>query len=152
MTISQADAIEGVLDAVRDKLEQSASNGELREVSSIVDGDSLGYTPETPVIWIMSADASVDHDRSLRETWTLPLVLVTIVQMNVEAAVHRRKAIRLTSIAQSLLVEDRNLCLDYVQDVQKSSLAFRSQRGPDREHGLYAAAGTVNVILNILEE
>lgn len=150
--IKQSDAIEQVLDKIHQTFLKAMETGSgLQGVKSVIDGDSLHYTPQTPALWVMPSEASCEHDRgAIRETWTLPVTIVGVVAMT-RPEHHRRQAIDIVSEAMSLIVKNRRLGLSFVHDVVKTGLAFRPARSPDRSKGLYAVAGTVKITLNIRE-
>lgn len=151
-TVRQEDAITGVLERVPQILEEAVAIGSgLKDVRTIVRGDSLNFSPDTPALWVFPGEASCDHERrAIGETWVIPIVLVAVVNMT-KPQEHVPRAIRIVSEAMGLIVKDRRLGLNYVQDVVKTGMVFRAQRSPDQRTGLYAASGNLRVTLNIRE-
>lgn len=151
-SIRQEDAITGVLARIPEILEEAVAIGSgLQDVRSIVRGDSLNFNPDTPALWVFPGEARCDHERrAIGETWHIPVTLVAVVLMT-KPQEHVPRAVRIVSEAMRLIVKDRRIGLNYVQDVVKTGMVFRAQRSPDQRTGLYAASGNLKVTVNIRE-
>lgn len=145
---TQDEAVNTIVDRVMEIL-QSQSAG-LTDVDRFVSGDSaIGGNPATS-LWVMEDDCSVAHNQGLSETWTMNMTIVCVTA-GADPIERRRKCRKIVSRAMSVLVSDRRIGLDFVQDVKKVRVMFRPPSTPSKATGLDACAGVVEVVFKIIE-
>jgi hypothetical protein len=146
--ITQADAVEAVTARIMEILKERSSG--LDSVDRFISGDSaIGGNPAC-TLWVMEDECTVAHNQGLSETWDLMLSLVCVTTGE-NPTERRRKARSVISKAMSVLVSDRRLGLDFVQDVLKVRVMFRPPSAPTKAGGVDACAGVVRVVFKLIE-
>lgn len=146
------EAIDAVLDAIKGLLTTAQSTGELLEdVESIVIGERSRPRPDLPAIWVLSGVAQNQHTTAgLRETWLLPIDLVSVVQGD-EPEDARRLAGRLAARARTVVMSNsRRLGLAYVNDIVSTSFDAASEHEIDNQT-IYSAVAIVTARITIHE-
>lgn len=146
------EALDAVLDAIKDLLTDAIAEDHLLEgVESIVIGERSRPRPDMPAIWVLAGLAQNQHTTAgLRETWLLPIDLVSVVQGD-EPEDARRLAGRLAARARTVVMSSsRRLGLEYVNDIVSTSFEPASEHEIDNRT-IYSAAATVTARITIHE-
>ncbi len=147
LNVKQEDAIDQISDAVFRIIDGAAG---MIDVDAVVRGDRTeGPTPGR-TLWMFDDDARCIHRSGLTESWRLHIHLVAVVTGG-DVFERKRKATSIVSRAMSLLVEDRRIGLDFVQDVTKERMMFTPPRQAQNKL-LSAVAGVVQIVYNIREK
>lgn len=144
-------AIDDILTAL-----QTALAGELGEtrrladVETIVIGERSRPRPDLPALWVFGDIAVANHiTAGIAETWELPVTLVSIVQSDEPESAYRQAA-SIAARARSVVLKDRRLGLDFVNDVVSTRFEPSRETSIDNRT-IYSAAATVTVRFRIHE-
>ena len=152
--VTLADALDGILEAVRERLQAAAvPGGRLEEVKDVVRGDRARPQPRMPALWIVPEPAVVPNDTTpgLAESWQLPLRLAALVKDD-DPDEGARAAVRLAAEARSVALggSSRRLGLPYVNDIVSTRFDAAVRRG-GQNRNLHWADATVTVRFRIRE-
>ena len=145
------EAFENIITSIEKKLSEATAEGELLHgVESVVRGDRARPRPPTPAIWIFAEQANPAHEpTTIRERWTLPVVLTAIYQADDPEEGYRRSS-EFAAKARSVVLQDRSLGYrDFVQDTRSGRF---EPSGPWHTEGrLYGAVAVIEVTFIIKE-
>ena len=147
-----ADIIEEILDKAEEKLKgETEGEGELEDVEEVVRGEHVRGKPKTPTIWIFTDTVNTEGEpTSMRESWILPLVVVSVVYDSQDARRGQKKATELAAKARSVLLKSRNLDLQgKVHGVR--SVTFEPRGRFNEGSGVFSAACVLSVSFTTLE-
>lgn len=149
--ITLPQAVNGILTASEAMLNAEAIEaGALEGIAAVVLGERSRGRPDLPCLYIFAASANVQPTRmALREEWTMPLTVVCLVQLD-EPEEGYLQSMDYASRARSVLLADRKLGLEYVNDVVSASFEPAYQTSVDNRT-IYGAAATVNVRFTVYE-
>jgi len=143
-----AGAIDQIYTAMQEVIDTELGEGnELETVKTVVLGDRATPAPRTPALWLFPQAATNDGTTfGLRETWTMPLSIVSLI-VNTKPEEGYREANALAAQARKVVLSNRSLALPFVLDV--ISVGF----DPARQNGIdnlivYSAAAIVAVRFN----
>ncbi len=147
LNVSHDEAVERIAGNVYAAIEGASK---MMDVDMVVRGDRHeGPTPEKTV-WVFDDMAQCIHNRGLTETWNLKVHIVAVVSGG-EPGARKRKAASIIARCMSVVVSNRRLGLDFVQDVTKERMMFAPPRQSENKL-LSAVAGVINVMYNIREK
>lgn len=138
-------AIDAILDALKGRLEAATADAQrLADVKTVVIGERSRPRPEMPALWVFGSPATNTHvSAGLRETWELPVDLVSVVQGDDPEAAYRLAA-SVAARARTVALVDRRLDLEYVNDIVSTRFE-PSRRFEVDNRTLYSAAATITV-------
>jgi len=146
------EALDGVLDAVVDKLKAAVGPGtDLGNVRMVVRGDRSRPAPETPALWVRILTAIPSHERrTYAETWQVDVIVLAIVKSDNPEEGYR-EATKLAARARSEVLKDRSLGnRKYVQDVRSGN--FEASGPGLQNESLFASTAVLQVHFVILEQ
>lgn len=116
----------------------------LAPIQAVVLGERARAQPDLPALYVFLDTASVAQGGpSLRETWNVPLVVVSLAHSD-EPEDGYRASMRYAAAARSELLKDRRMGLAFVNDV--TSLRFApTYQVPSGNLMIYAANAVLNV-------
>jgi len=146
-----ADMIEDILDKAEEKLKEETEGGDLKEVAEVVRGEHVRGKPKNPSLWIFTDTVSIEGGiTSMREPWTLPLIVVSVVYNSQDPRRGQKNATELAAKARSVLLKSRNLDLQgKVHGVR--SVTFEPRGRFEEGGGVFSAACVLNVSFTTLE-
>lgn len=125
------EALEGISIAYKNTLEDACSGSGLlvnEGVENIVELKKVRKPkPKPPTIWVKLIKSMNNQSMSLKESWTLPVALIAIVQ-DKDQIIGEEKATRLASLARSSILQNRNLDLFYVRDTISKEFDYYDER------------------------
>jgi len=145
------EAVEAILMSIKGSLvAATVDGGLLQDVNSVVRGDRARSRPEAPTIWVFADIAQMTGTpTTLRETWKFPVILTAIYKEPEDPEVGYSQASKLAALARSVVLQDRTLGLQFVQDTK--STRFEVSSPWHKEGDLYASVAVVEVTFAILE-
>lgn len=143
-------ALEGIAQAAKAVLTGATESGEvLEDVVSVVLSERARPRPELPAIYIFLATAQATTGMGLRETWVVPLTIVSLVRDDDPEAGYLT-CMSMTSRARSVLMANRRLGLAYVNDLVSVTFEPAYQTQVDNRT-IYGAGATVAVRFTTFE-
>jgi hypothetical protein len=120
-TLRLDEAFSGIITAYNSMLtDATAEDGLLADVETIIRADQSRPIPKPPSIWIFPHASIQNQSMSIKESWELPVQLVAIVKEN-DPIIGYNEAFRLSALARSVILQNRNLSLPYVRDTISKS-------------------------------
>lgn len=153
-----AEAIEQIIAKVEEKIQAARANT-LSEIKTMITGDATNKNKIPPMLWLITDTARVSPESTtLREIWSLPIMLVVVVKDSADPEKGQKLATKLAARARSVVlkiksgekyVKDRDLGLSFVNHVE--STAFEPRTRFPSEGGKYSAGTAINIEFTIFE-
>jgi len=149
------DAIEDIFDKIEEKLSDARTEGaKLADVNSLVIGMKTSQKPETPAIWVMAGETTIDPttQTTLWEKWNMDLVIIGVVYNAIDGKEGYKEANRLTARAKNVLLADRTLGFGhgtFFQDIK--SRRFDGNNPYFQNGNYYSAVFTLTTVFTVRE-
>lgn len=159
-TVTLADAVEGVLDAIVAAITaETEPDLTLDGIRSVVRGDRARPMPMLPAVWVVPEPARTTSSATrsnraagspaISEVWEMPVRIAALVASD-DAEQGARDAVRYAALARKAALSARRLGLEYVNDVSSTTFDAADRRSATNRN-LHTADATVSVTFWVRE-
>lgn len=136
------DALEQVINHYADVCTAATDTGGLLEhVTEVVSGGRARRRPDPPYLWVTVGAANAEHAHAMHEQWQVAVLLNAFVQSE-DPEDGWLDAMLTASRARTVVLDDRDLGLGFVEDSQSAELGVLGQFTSGRRFGAYARVNT----------